>query len=296
LRRTHDQHQHVSPLPREQNTARAFTLIEVLVSVAIIALLVSIMLPSLARARATARTTVCLSQLRQMALAGQSYASSSLAFYPPSLDTVYTPEFQTTQYQRKIEYAWDYTRISGPNGADEQILPGLLWQGKTLPQIQQCPMFEGAANWAGSTDREDPFTGYNYNSSYVGAFRRTRKGITVSPARQDQIRRPERCALFGDGEYTEGANKFMRSPWGAEQGARDTDVMAPQRSAGTQGYRHLRKTNLSFADGHGESRLLRFTETYAFVKDFIPAHCGFLSADNSLYSLDGTSPVQTASR
>jgi prepilin-type N-terminal cleavage/methylation domain-containing protein len=52
---------------------RAFTLIELLVVVAIIALLIAILLPTLSRAREQARIAVCLANLRSITQAGVSY-------------------------------------------------------------------------------------------------------------------------------------------------------------------------------------------------------------------------------
>lgn len=52
---------------------RGFTLIELLVVVAIIALLIAILLPSLGRARENARTTVCGTHMKQIALANLMY-------------------------------------------------------------------------------------------------------------------------------------------------------------------------------------------------------------------------------
>jgi type II secretory pathway pseudopilin PulG len=64
-------------LPRRHNRAAAFSLVELLVVIGIIALIIAILLPTLAKAREASNRTKCLSNLRSLGQALVLYANSS---------------------------------------------------------------------------------------------------------------------------------------------------------------------------------------------------------------------------
>jgi len=244
---------------------RGFTLIELLVVVAIISILAAMLLPVLAGAKARARRSQCVSNLRQMGVAAQIYSGDNADVFP------FAYYFDVVDARL---YCWDFTTDQSTG----RVVPGVLWQGQTNPQIQQCPSFSGSANWSG-----DPFTGYNYNTSYIGHGQGESQNDPTGqaaplPARTAAIHQPATTAMFGDGQYSGGADKFMRAPF---PNPGDANFSAG-RYAGTQGFRHEGRSNAVFCDSHVESLATRCTNNADGAAMVAPG-TGFLSNDNSLY-------------
>ncbi|HSZ54368.1 MAG TPA: prepilin-type N-terminal cleavage/methylation domain-containing protein [Tepidisphaeraceae bacterium] len=255
---------------------RAFTLVELLVVIGIIALLIALLLPALNSAREHARSAKCLSNLRQLGQAAYFYAQSNRDFFPISHDS-FTRE-------------WDFDITGGV------IAPGLLWWNRAVLAVQQCP------SYSGNIVPDNPYTGYNYNTSYIGGGMGevTPLGHShVTPAKFSGVKHASQVALFGDGQYAGGADKYMRAPVlmsGTEIG---DGVSSATRAAGTQGYRHLGRTNVCYCDGHAESVADRFTAPGVWSKGSGVAYSaglsaapgtGFLSADDSAYGGEAFAP------
>lgn len=250
---------------------KAFTLIELLVVIAIVSVMMGLVIPSLARAKEQGREVYCQSNLRQLHIAAMVYAQCQRGFFPIAY-------YSTSSMTEKVSYCWDFTVRRYSDGS-RIVEAGILWQGDTIEKIQQCPSFRGSSNMAA-----DPFTGYNYNTSYIGHGQSERIPL---PAKTGDIRKPGSCALFGDGQTTTGANKFMRSPFGSE-----SDEAFSGRWGGVQGFRHSMSSNIVWCDGSAASMDQVFTgnnadqtqqnlETYNQENPRSPI--GFLSADNSSY-------------
>src|SRR6185312_3468750 len=69
-------------MSRLRDYSRAFTLPELLVTIAIIGILAALLLGALSRSKATARSASCKNHLHQMGLALQMYANENAGRYP----------------------------------------------------------------------------------------------------------------------------------------------------------------------------------------------------------------------
>ena len=143
---------------------RGFTLVELLVVIGIIALLVSILLPALNKAREDAKRVRCLSNERQLVMAWQMYASDNKGHFCGSN----TPSFQSPPDNK----GWWYW--AGAGNTLDCLYNGKLWPYLKNYDVYKCPndrvMYTHTYSINGYLAGEDPdriFTTGQIQKSYA---------------------------------------------------------------------------------------------------------------------------------
>jgi prepilin-type N-terminal cleavage/methylation domain-containing protein/prepilin-type processing-associated H-X9-DG protein len=115
--------------------ARAFTLIELLVVIVVIAILASLLLPALAKAKEEGKRINCMSNLRQLQLCWHMYADDYAGVLPPNDDiSTYTGSNDESFNQTSWCQGWPRTDTTTAG-----IQAGLLFPYDTSPAIYRCP-------------------------------------------------------------------------------------------------------------------------------------------------------------
>ncbi|MCX6360347.1 MAG: DUF1559 domain-containing protein [Armatimonadetes bacterium] len=218
---------------------RGFTLIELLVVIAIIAILAAILFPVFARARAAARKSVCLSNMKQIGLA--------VMMYTQDYDEVYAPN-----------------RMFPPGTSDYNANPptGATWRAAVFPyhknkQIFNCPDDARNVNWSeayldcvlyrggnctGSGDRGNYHLSYAYNG---GVFNNT-TGIKAA-----RIQAPAQVLMIQETRMEYPDLGYWCTPW-------DLSGVFQLTGAGAW-ISHDGMLNWTFADGHAKAMKLGAT-------------------------------------
>lgn len=221
--------------------SKAFTLVELLVVIGIIAVLISILLPALSRARTSARRLTCLSMLRQIQTASLNYASSSNGWYFPIF-----PRFnQTALTPSTLSWAEDPTvrRYIGLLPF-EPVYYAEAQGGYICPDAaytRQTPNPNGSFNMRNS-----------YGANYTEFMDWTFKDIYLYPStgtppvwaayRQNRVNNSSQKLAWAD-SLSPAIRVTNSSGYTAEGSYSPNDKIA---------YRHLNGVNIAFFDGHAE--------------------------------------------
>jgi prepilin-type processing-associated H-X9-DG protein/prepilin-type N-terminal cleavage/methylation domain-containing protein len=235
----------------------AFTLVELLVVIGIIAILIAVLLPAVNRARQQGNSTACKSNMRQIAMAGFMFANEHDGW-------LVKPWFNDKPNPRSTE-DWGFR---GPQWGWTYVL------NRTIKnkEVFDCPSARPTqlrglwttAGTAGLTDHheaDDIPSAYRINSSEYPAFGEDSVKIT-------KFKNAGKAILF-----IEGSPKDARiqpnaadEPWGhiatwenTAAGARQGHV-SPTNSRNVRHKEHLGRSNYGFVDGHVES--LTFAESW----------------------------------
>ncbi len=213
---------------------RAFTLVELLVVIGIIAILIAILLPMLNKAKLNAQRTVCLSNQRQLVICWRLYVEDNKGYMPYG-----NTDYDSVGGSGQRFHPWFLGRTYG--NTERAIKDGSIYKYVKSIKIFKCP-----------GDLGERLVSYGVNNFLNGQSSAT-WGPTVE--KMSKVKHPTKTYVFID-EFDKRPDNFNRGSFIVQPLG-----TTPMLWVDYPGMHHGYASAISFLDGHAEVLVWDLHET-----------------------------------
>ena len=249
-----------------------FTLIELMVVIAVVVILIALIMPAVRAMHASAARAFCANNLRQLYRANIMYADDHGGFVPAASDII-----------GHNLYRWHGVRKTTKEPFDNTKSPLYPYLDKSVGLLH-CPAFKSAATAAKNNAFESSCGGYGYNAVGVGSHEYDPNNNSKDGMAPEDLSHPARTVMFADCALAQpygSKPKYLieysflepyYTVWGGHESRSH-----PYPSVH---FRHNGRANVVWCDGHVSSEKM----TIKGAKKYTRFNLGwFGKPDNSIY-------------